>query len=68
MTKLWCAPSGFHRNGMDLGLRVTKSFMGTLMKKLGIVTGMRRSAERTCTFYHISVAVLKRVAENYQVA
>ncbi len=54
-------------NGIDLNMMVTKPFMGTLIKKLGIVSGSRRSTDRTCTLYHIRVEGLKRVAENYQV-
>jgi DNA primase catalytic core len=54
-------------NGIDLSVMVTKPFMGTLIKKLGIVSDSRRSPDRTCTLYHLKVEVLKRVAENYQV-
>ena len=54
-------------NGIDLNVMVTKPFMGTLIKKLGIVSETRRSPDRACTLYRIEVEVLKRVAENYQV-
>jgi len=54
-------------NGIDLNVMVTKPFMGTLIKKLGIVSSSKRASDRTCTLYHIEVDVLKRVAENYQV-
>jgi DNA primase catalytic core len=54
-------------NGIDLNVMVTKPFMGTLIKKLGIVSESRRSPDRTCTLYRLQVEVLKRVAENYQV-
>jgi DNA primase catalytic core len=56
------------RNGaIDLNLRVTKPFLGTLIKKLGIVSESRRSNDRKTTLYFIKVEDLRRVAENYQV-
>lgn len=54
-------------NGIDLNMAITKPFMGTLIKKLGIVSATRRSSDRACTLYEIKVEILKRVAENYQV-
>jgi hypothetical protein len=54
-------------NGIDLNVMVTKPFMGTLIKKLGIVSESRRSPDRTCTLYHLKVGEIKKVAENYQV-
>ena len=54
-------------NGIDLNMMITKAFMGTLLKKLGIVSASNRSTDRACTLYYIKVEVLKRVAENYQV-
>jgi hypothetical protein len=54
-------------NGIDLNLKVTKPFMGTLAKKLGVVTETRRSPDRIYTLYRFQVEILKRVAENYQV-
>lgn len=54
-------------SGIDLNVMVTKSYMGTLIKKLGIVSESRRSPNHTCTLYYLKVEVLSRVAENYQV-
>ncbi len=56
------------RNGaIDLNLKVTKPFLGTLIKKLGIMSSSRRSNDRKTTLYFIKVEDLRRVAENYQV-
>jgi hypothetical protein len=54
-------------NGIELNMAVTKSFMGSLMKKLGLVEGTKRSSDRSCTLYHVKREVVDRVAKNYQV-
>jgi hypothetical protein len=54
-------------NGLELGQAVTRTKMGTIMKKLDIVSSAQRSSDRACTLYCISPDTLRKVAENYQV-
>ncbi|MGO9572522.1 MAG: toprim domain-containing protein [Desulfomonilaceae bacterium] len=52
-------------NALEMHRQITRSRLGTLMKKLNLVSNFKRSSDRTTSLYFIETAKLFKVAENY---